>query len=225
MVLSSPSSSSVSRSTLALQAGTTRSGAQKWRQVEGKWVRAWIILCNLYVSIANIWVRFNCFMVFMKFFKTNLLKHDLQIKRWAFLAPSYGKNDKNYGNWGTGGGHCDNTDNFSEIMSCFQALLSLSQYSLIITRSLCALLRCALSTELCTRQRPELTRSSEHGILSYALSGVWMRVARDIITFITWRQAMSGKCPRYNLLTNLALRYTETTDKFIVLKNKSECVY
>ena len=36
---------------------------------------------------------------------------------------------------------------------------------------------------------------------------------------------MSGKSPRCNLLTNLALRYRETTGKFIVIKNISKCMY
>lgn len=89
-------------------------------------------------------------------------------------------------------------------MSCFKPLC-VTQYSPDNhSRSLSG--PCALSTELCTRQRPELTRSSEHGILSYALSGVWMRVARDIIT---WRYGGTGAelSQRCNLLTNLALRY------------------
>ena len=170
----------MSRSTLALQAGTTRSGAQKWLSRRENIQRG----KSFFAIRSRIQIKL-CHGVYDVFFKQNLLKHDLQ-KGWAFLTPSYGKNDKSYGNWGTGGGHCDNTDNFSEIMSCFQSPVSLN-IPLVITRSLSALSPCALSTELCTRQRPELTRSSEHGILSYALSGVWMRVARDIIT---WRQAM-----------------------------------
>ena len=164
-------------------------------------------------------------MVFMKFFKTKLAQAWFANKNvgisGSFLWQKWQKLWQLRHGWRSLWQH----GQFLWNNVVFQALVSPSQYSLIITRSLCALLRCALSTELCTRQRPELTRSSEHGILSYALSGVWMRVARYIITFITWRQAMSGKCPRCNLLTNLALRYRETTGKFIALKNKSKRMY
>ena len=54
--------------------------------------------------------------IYIMFFQLNLLKHDFTKSGWSFLTPSYGKYDINYGNYGTGGGHCEHTDNFSEMM-------------------------------------------------------------------------------------------------------------